>query len=114
MQCFVYFIFTINILHKLPDLTLCGDGIHFASNGTVKYSGKILIVLKRLVCSNGIRSMFIRKLNERVSLMLKYPLFLRTESLIVPLKGFEQNERPALIKNRASDENCCRPGRIGL
>lgn len=37
-----------------------------------------------------------------------------TESLMLPGRGLEQNERPALIKNKASGLKSCNPGRIGL
>lgn len=37
-----------------------------------------------------------------------------TESFTVPSRGFEQNERPALIKKRASGEKACSPGKMGL
>jgi hypothetical protein len=39
--------------------------------------------------------------------------FFLTASASVPDKGFEQNDLPALIKNRASGENWCKPGRTG-
>lgn len=104
---FLYIVLNSFFSRCLPNLAFGGFWIHLTSNRTIENFRKICIILKRFVCTNRVGSMFVRKLyiyelgiDEKVKNLVSL-----TESFIVPLKGFEQNDRPALIKNNASDEN---------